>query len=141
VFGENVKLPAVIKHLPTIMAFVSESARKEGFDDHRVSEVALAVEEAVVNVCLHAYEQETGEIAVTCAYDHATERLKIEIVDTGKDFDILAAGDPNLSEDLDARKIGGLGVFLIRKLTDDLRHYRSADENRLQLFFDRRKEK
>jgi serine/threonine-protein kinase RsbW len=140
VFGENVKLPAVTENVPSIIAFVSERARKEGFDDDRISEVALVVEEAVVNVCVHAYERETGEIAITCAYDHAADRLMIEIVDTGKDFDILTARDPDLSDDLDARKVGGLGVFLIRKLTDDLRHYRSADENRLQLFFGRTKE-
>ncbi len=136
-FGANVKLPAVTENLPTIIDFVSEFARKEGFGEDRTSEVGLAVEEAVINICLHAYDQETGEIGITCAHDRDADRLMIEIVDTGKAFDILSAGDPDLTEDLDAREIGGLGVFLIRKLTDDLCYYRSGKENRLQLFFDR----
>jgi anti-sigma regulatory factor (Ser/Thr protein kinase) len=141
VFGAKVKLPAVTENLPTIIAFVSECARKEGFGEDRISEVALAVEEAVVNICLHAYAEWPGEIVITCAHDHDAERLMIEIVDTGKAFDILSARDPDLTEDLDAREIGGLGVFLVRTLTDDLRYSRSANENRLQLFFDRAKGK
>jgi serine/threonine-protein kinase RsbW len=135
--GATMKLPAVSENLPTIIAFVSECARNEGFDEGRISEVVLAVEEAVVNICLHAYAEWPGEIAITCAHDHDAGRLGIEITDTGKAFDVLSVAAPELVEDLDDRKIGGLGVFLIRKLTDDLRYYRSGNENRLQLFFDR----
>ncbi len=133
------KLPAVAENLPPIIAFVSKCARKRGFDEDRISEVELAVEEAVTNICLHAYDQIPGEIEITCMQDNDADRIIIEIIDTGNPFNILAAPDPDLAADLDGRAIGGLGVLFVRKFADDLRYSRSANENRLQLFFDRNK--
>jgi serine/threonine-protein kinase RsbW len=132
---KSIKLPAEIDNLRTFVSFVSECARKHGFGPERVSDLELAVEEAVTNVCLYAYNKAYGEVEVSCFQDGDSDRLVIEITDSGKAFDMLSAPPPDFTPDLDDRDIGGLGIFLIRKLADELHYVRRADQNLLRLIF------
>lgn len=132
---KRIKLPAEINNLRTFVSFVSECARKHGFGRERVSDLELAVEEAVTNVCLYAYNKEYGEVEVSCFQDGDSDRLVIEITDSGKAFDALSAPPPDITSDLEHRNIGGLGIFLVRKLADESHYLRRADQNLLRLIF------
>jgi serine/threonine-protein kinase RsbW len=131
----SIKLPAEIGNLRTFVSFVSDCARVHGFRRERISDLELAVEEAIANICLYAYDQEPGEVEINCFQDGGSEGLVIEIRDTGKAFDMQSLAPPDLTSNIEDRDIGGLGVFLIRKVADESHYVRQNDQNILRLVF------
>lgn len=128
----TLKLLAKVEHLPQVITFITECAQEQSLPPKRIREIELAVEEAIVNICHYAYPETIGELQVTCTVD-GQNRFIIEIADRGRPFDPLALAAPSLTDDLAGRQVGGLGVFLMRKLMDDVTYHRQDDRNLLQL--------
>ena len=125
----KIRLPAKNENLRKFMTFVSDFAKGEGFTQKRIQEIELATEEALVNIFDYAYpEEHIGEVEVRCRMDVNTG-LIIEILDTGRPFDIQSTSEPDLTGDISDRKIGGLGVHLIRKMVDEVQYYRDKGVN------------
>ena len=64
----------------------------------------------------------------------------MEITDQGMPFDVLSLPDPDTTPDIMERKIGGLGVYFIRKLTDEVSYRREDGRNILRLLLRRPKD-
>ncbi len=125
--------PAKIENLQKLMRFISDFAKAQGFTEKRIREVELATEEALLNIFNYAYpERVDGEVEVSCRMDEKSG-LIIEILDNGKPFDVQSAPDPDLNLDVSERKIGGLGIFLIRKMADEVNYRREGENNILTL--------
>ncbi len=123
---QTVTFPADFKTLDSIRDLVGQAAVQAGFSSRDVYAAQLAADEACSNVIEHAYEGiEGGEFDVSV--DAQVGQLTIVIHDHGKVFDITKVRRPNLSKNLDEREVGGLGVFLIYKLMDEVRFKSSAD--------------
>jgi serine/threonine-protein kinase RsbW len=118
--------------VPGIVSAVADAAAAvlPAADLHRVE---LAVEEAVVNICDYAYEGAEGKLAVRVLEDDG--RLLVEFADQGPAFDPLQQPPPELSTDLEHRPVGGLGIHLMRQVTEKLHYERKGDRNILTLVF------
>jgi anti-sigma regulatory factor (Ser/Thr protein kinase) len=103
-----------------------------GFPSKRVTEIELAVEEALANICCYAYPDSSGEVEVRCTRDEARHFL-IELIDAGIPFDVLARPVPDLTVDAFQRALGGLGIPLIRALMDNVTYHREGARNILRL--------
>ncbi|MGE3541207.1 MAG: ATP-binding protein [Candidatus Tectimicrobiota bacterium] len=121
-------LPAELQALRQGTAFVTAYATACGFPPTRVQQLALAVGEALANICAYAYPQSAGEVCIQCAYDE-TQRLAVTIVDGGVPFNLLTVPPPDLLADLDTRTLGGLGIFLLRNLVDEVSYRREHEHN------------
>lgn len=94
--------------------------------------VSLAIEELVTNCIKYGYDDAgTHTIAIVLTVDH--QALTILVIDDGHAFDPLATPPPDLSLDIEDRPIGGLGIHLLRQLSDDVRYERRDGTNRLTL--------
>src|SRR5215510_6812058 len=124
--------PARIDALPRGLALVVECATAAGFPPQRVTEIELAVEEALANICLYAYPNSSGEVEVRCTQDE-TRHFLIELIDSGIPFDMLARSVPDFMVDAAQRQIGGLGIPLIRALMDNVTYHREGARNILRL--------
>jgi serine/threonine-protein kinase RsbW len=114
------KFSADFANLAPIRAFVGDAAERAGLSGKDVYAVQLAADEACSNVIEHAYEGiPNGEIELVC--DAQAGQVTVVIHDHGKIFDITNVRPPNLGKDLSEREVGGLGVFLIHKLMDEVR--------------------
>ncbi len=91
-----------------------------------ILEVQTAVDEACTNVIKYAYSNTGGIIAVTCELQDSD--LVVIIRDKGKPFDPNSIPPPDLKSDLDSRKIGGLGIYLMTKLMDDVSYSFDAEK-------------
>lgn len=91
-----------------------------------VFEVQTAVDEACTNIMKYAYSEEGGIITITCELQ--VNDLVVTIKDKGKPFDPYSVPLPDLVADLDKRRIGGLGIYLMRKFMDDVSY--SFDTNK-----------
>lgn len=127
-------LPGKLDSLYAFIDFVTSCAREQGFVSEKISAIELALEEVLVNIIKHAYKEcgIDGDIEITCKRDNA-QSLVIEIADSGIPFDIFSTREPDISADIDERQIGGLGVFFVKKLMDDVRYRRENKRNILTL--------
>ncbi len=117
----SITFPARFEFLDEIREFVADVARKNGFADKDIYSLQLAADEAASNIIEHAYEGVSGAtFEMTCEIED--EALIVTMRDTGKAFDVSKVKQPNLKADLSERQIGGLGVYLIRKLMDEVRY-------------------
>ena len=81
-----------------------------------------------------------GDVEVICKLD-PQDRLIIEILDSGVPFDMLSLGEVDTTADISERKVGGLGIFLIRKLMDDVQYQHEGPKNVLSLIVNKSKGK
>lgn len=94
--------------------------------------INLVLEEALSNVIFYAYDtQGSEEIKVDFHFDE--KQMKIVISDGGKAFDPTLEVDPDISLGVEERPVGGLGIYLIRKLMDEVSYSRVEEMNVLSL--------
>ena len=118
---KTVQFAAKFEYLDEIREFVGGIARAGGFTDKDVYNIQLATDEAASNIIEHAYEKITnGVLELSCGV--RDDLITIILIDHGESFDPSEIPLPDLKADLSNRKIGGLGIFLMRKLMDDV-HY------------------
>ncbi len=128
----SIAFPARFEYLDEIRTCVGREARAAGFSDWGVYAMQLAVDEAASNIIEHAYEGREGEsIELTCDVDG--DRLVVTLLDRGRPFDPSQAPAPDVQAGLSERKVGGLGIYLMRKLVDEVRYQVTPSGNRLTL--------
>ena len=93
----------------------------------KISKIELALEEALVNICKYSYPGEPGNAEVSCKQDNS--RFIIKIVDSGIPFDMTSLPSPDITSSVEQRKIGGLGIFLIKKTVDEVEYRREGSFN------------
>ncbi len=124
--------PARLEFLYESLDFVSSCARALGYGEERIVELELLMEEVLVNIIKYAYPgREPGEVVISCSEDGGN--LVLDIVDSGVPFDLLSAADPDVTAGVEERPVGGLGIYLIKKLADDVKYRREESRNRLTL--------
>lgn len=112
--------PATFERLNAIRLFAGQAARDAGLEGSEIDAVELAVDEACSNIIEHAYRgMHGGDIECTC--DLGQDSLTIALRDHGRSFDASSLPSPDLTSDIAHRKLGGLGVYLIRTLMDEVR--------------------
>ncbi len=119
-------LTALFENLDTVREFVGEAALRCGLNASAIYAVQLAVDEAFSNIIEHAYGGESQE-NIECTCQIMTTGLAITLRDCGKPFDPTVVPDPDLEADLEDRDIGGLGLFFIRQLMDEI-HFTFASD-------------
>ena len=134
---QSVQFSAKFEYLDEIREFVGNIARAGGFADKDIYNIQLAADEAASNVIEHAYEGvSNGVLELSCGVSGDT--ITIILVDYGESFDPSQIPLPDLKADLSERKIGGLGIFLMRKLMDEV-HYESRSDKSNILTMTKRK--
>lgn len=96
-----------------------------------ISPIRLALEEIVVNILHHGFDGDPLPFIVRLSL--VDQDLHLEIEDYGRPFNPLEPADPDTNQDLDSRPIGGLGVFLVRRLMDRIDYRRAQERNILNI--------
>jgi len=113
------------------MGFVEDNLKPAGFGATEINDILTACEEIIVNVMRYAYSAESGEIWLECGIRDGF--FLVEVSDSGAPFNILAVPDPDISKPIEDREIGGLGIFLAKRLTDGMNYERKDDRNIVQM--------
>ena len=120
------------QEVPQLNAFVEEVCQTVEFDKIVTMQVKVAVEEAVVNVMNYAYPPEQrGDVTIEAASNDI--RLKFTIIDSGKPFDPTVQSEVDTSLSAKERKIGGLGIHIMRQNMDSINYERMDNLNVLTL--------
>jgi serine/threonine-protein kinase RsbW len=128
-------LPASIDSLPRFTEFVREGARLASVPETEFNKLDLVLEEIVVNVARYAYpEGQAGDTEV--GYSVAGPGiLLVQVRDSGRPYNPLEREAPDLTLGLEQRRAGGLGIFLIRTLTEAMNYSYVDGRNTLSITF------
>ena len=133
----NMTFPAKFEFLDEIREIVAQVAREGGFTEKEIYSLQLAADEAASNIIEHAYEGvSNARLDISC--NMRGDVLTITMRDTGRPFDPSKVKQPNLKADLSERQIGGLGVYLMRKLMDEVRYESNSKTGNLLTMIKRR---
>lgn len=128
----KLRIPAEEANLAQVREFITEIASSLGFDAKDINSIKLAVDEGCTNIIRHAYRGvENGFIDILAAVNPTS--VSFVLIDQGKSFDFKRASDPNLQTYMRIGKKGGLGIFLMKKLMDDVEYHVTNRGNELWL--------
>lgn len=117
-----------IQQIPQLAVFVEKVARLARLNKAEAMTLNLALEEAVSNVILYAYPSGADGL-VDIEADIRPDSLVFILSDSGKPFDPTAAPDADVTLSAEERPIGGLGIFLVRSIMDEVRYERVDGRN------------
>ncbi len=130
----SVELEALPASLPNLVDGIIPIIASIGWSHADLNRIELVVEEAMLNVALHGYEGKGGWLKVVIeAGDDASLRLTIE--DSAPRFNPLEMPSPDCSLAIEDRNIGGLGVHLVRNMSDAAFYSYRDGHNVMQLIF------
>ena len=109
---------AQVENLAEIRRFVREEATALGAGEETICDLELAVDEAACNVICHGYEGREGMVQVRVERDG--DRLTVRVRDEAPLFDPTRHPLPDVTLPLGERRLGGLGIFLIRQVMDEM---------------------
>ncbi len=109
------------ENLSSIREFVYSTARSIGFSSDAIDDMILAVDEACTNIIKHAYKSyPDGEIVIKLKFSN--KKLTIKILDYGVSFHPDQVPEPDLQKYYRQHRIGGLGMYLMKTLMDDVKY-------------------
>jgi serine/threonine-protein kinase RsbW len=118
---------ATFENLDNVREFVKDAADHSGLTGFAVYAAQLAVDEAFSNIIEHAYGGECQE-KIECTCLTSDSGLTIQLRDCGRPFDPTVVPEPDIEADLEDRDVGGLGLFFIRQLMDEVDFRFSTDQ-------------
>ncbi len=126
------RFPARFEFLDQVRSRVADEARAAGFSEKSIYAVQLAADEAASNIIEHALAGlPNATFELDCEFSKGS--LVITFIDHGRSFDFSKVKKPDVKADLSERQIGGLGVYLMHKLMDDVKYKSTGSENTLTL--------
>ena len=122
---------ATVENLSQVTRFVDSFLEENECSQKTQMKIELAVEEAFTNVASYAYGQDVGQAEISASIENKV--VTIVFKDSGKPYDPLAKEDPDVTLSAEDRKIGGLGIFLVKKNMDEVSYAYENGKNVLTI--------
>ena len=121
-----------ISEINKLAVFIEELSEELVLTPELTFNLNLVLEEAVSNVIYYAYgEEKQKEISLTAKMSE--NNLIFVLTDSGKEFDPTKAPDADITLSAEEREIGGLGIFMVKKMTEKMEYEYADDKNILTL--------
>ena len=119
--------------LPNVLSMLEGELEKYNCPINIVNGICVAIEEVFVNISHYAYIEEKGTCNLSIKFQEETRHLTIELEDKGIPFDPLSKEDPDISLPAEKRKIGGLGILIVKKIMDNVSYQYKNGKNILTM--------
>lgn len=113
------------------MDFVESRMTDDGIDAEVRTAILTACEEVIVNIINYAYPAGAGDLEI--AYNREPDRIELIFIDSGLPFNPLETPDADITLSLEERKEGGLGIFMVKNLMDDVEYEYKENRNYLTI--------
>lgn len=130
---KELNVDATVDNLPVVQAFLEERLEEMNCSMKAMMQIQVAVEEIYVNIAHYAYGEKSGEAVVRVEEQKDHAAVAITFIDRGVPYDPLAKEDPDVTLSAKERQVGGLGIFMTKKMMDDVSYERKDDQNVLTL--------
>jgi anti-sigma regulatory factor (Ser/Thr protein kinase) len=95
--------------------------------------ICVAIEEVFVNVAHYAYGEGEGNVTLSIGFDTESHKITFRMTDKGVPFDPLKKPDPDITLSAEDRELGGLGIFIAKKIMDAVTYAYKNGENVLTM--------
>ena len=123
--------PADINELAPVTVFLEKELDKAEASPKLMVTFAVALEELFVNVAHYAYPGSKGTVKI--GIDTSGDSIVVQLTDSGIPFDPVAMPDPDITESAEERKIGGLGIYMVKKSMDSMTYEYKDNQNILTI--------
>ena len=128
---KSIEIINKLDEMDNIAAFIEDVGESIGMSPSLVMSLNLALEEAIANVVMYAYPNEEGKHKIILNAVFENGELVFTLIDSGVPFDPTKAPKADITLSAQDRPIGGLGIFLIRKIMNEISYQRVNNENHL----------
>ncbi|MDO4869922.1 MAG: ATP-binding protein [Bacillota bacterium] len=131
--SEELEIEADIENLPEVMSFIEKRLEKTDCSLKDINQISVAAEEIFSNISHYAYAPETGAAYIRVETSEDPITVTLTFMDGGMPYDPLSKEDPDVALSADEREIGGLGIFLVKNIMDDIEYKYENGKNILIL--------
>ena len=124
-------LNAEIEEFERLRTWLQGIALKLKLPEKTICQLMIAADEVFTNIAEYAYPGTSGPVTVSAEQNGS--QLKLTFSDSGRAFDPLENSEPDITLPLEKRQIGGLGIFVVKKLMDGVEYRRENNCNILIL--------
>ena len=126
-------VPAERGEFAVLQQWIQSIAAELDMQERIKKQLMISCDEIFTNIASYAYPDGNGSVAVAIEFVPETQCLRIIFSDSGIAFDPLEISEPDTKVALSERKIGGLGMFMVKKMMDSVEYCRQSGKNILTL--------
>jgi len=130
---DELTLTAELENVPKVTEFVDERLEACGCPMKSQMQVDIAIDELFSNIANYAYNPEVGPATIRVSVDGDPLAVTITFIDRGVPYNPLVKDDPDIELNVEDRQIGGLGIFMVKKLMDDMTYEYRDGQNILTI--------
>ena len=130
---KELMIEARTDNLDQVLAFVDQELEEAGCSMKQLMQIDLAVEEIFVNIANYAYAPGTGSALVRVDAGGDPAGAVITFEDSGVPYDPLKKADPDVTLAIEEREVGGLGIFMAKKVMDEMAYEYRDGKNILSM--------
>ena len=121
------------EHYKEFYTWLHEACQECNLNDDLTNKLDMCAEEIFANVAFYAYPEKNGIIDVS--FNKSNNNIILEFKDEGTPYNPLEKPDPDITLPPEERPLGGLGIFMVKQMADDISYKRENNQNVLTLFF------
>ena len=125
--GLVLSIPAERRQMDAVISFINAALEGLGYEEKLIRKIDVAADELFTNICDYAYSPGKGDVTIRCGVQNGMAFVQFE--DEGRAYNPLERKDPDVTLPVEERPIGGLGIFLVKKLMDEMHYSREDGKN------------
>ena len=130
---KELNITATVENIETVTNFVNEQLEALDCPMKAQMQIDIAIDELFGNIAHYAYNPEIGSATVRVEVTDDPLAVVITFIDNGVPYDPLAKDDPDTTLSAEERKIGGLGIYMVKKSMDDVTYEYKDGQNILAI--------
>ena len=130
---KEITLDATASNIAVVTDFVNAELEVLGCPSKARMQLDVAIDEVFGNISRYAYGSAVGRATVRLGFDEVEREVTLTFVDSGSEFNPCEAPEPDITLMLEERPIGGLGLFMVKKMMDGMAYRREDGRNILTL--------
>ena len=130
---KELTMNATVENITRVTAFVDEELEALGCPMKAQMQIDIAIDELFGNIAHYAYNPEVGPATVRVEVVEDPLSVVVSFIDKGVPYDPLSREDPDVELSLEERRIGGLGIYMVKKSMDDISYEYKDGQNILRI--------
>ena len=128
---KEITIDALIENINTVTAFVDDLLDEIDCPMKSKIQIHIVIDEIFGNICHYAYKDSVGAVTVRVESGNTPKAVFLTFTDNGIPYNPLDTEDPDITLSSEERKIGGLGIYLVKKNMDEMKYEYVNQQNRL----------
>lgn len=130
---KELTIDATIENIGKVTAFVDEQLEQLNCPLKAQMQIDIAIDELFGNIAHYAYNPEVGPATVRVEVVEDPLSVVVSFIDKGVPYDPLSREDPDVELSLEERRIGGLGIYMVKKSMDEISYEYKDGQNILRI--------